>query len=245
MSLSGQIERLWDAGEHYVARHRRKCIFAGFFIIFLPQWAPSAYAAVMWLVSFAPRDAVVVSPAAILTTVPDFSFSVWNWVTAPLGFVVMFWVYWSVRKRTLVEKSYREAWIAQAEAFDKLAQQDHYHRAPGEPMPAVSKVRASHYSGKWEISGGLTSDVRKDVEVQCGAAGHLLRYTQRSKTANMSVDDLQAWVQFVADSGEVTSTFTGTSTRGEVTTDWTSPQIDALATASGRACRRCAAVEPP
>lgn len=92
MALSRWIENKWDAIELFVRRHRRKTVTAGFFLFFLPQWLPTARDAVVWIVSFTPTISAIRPMSA-----PDFSFSIWNWLTAPAGVLLMLFVLWETR----------------------------------------------------------------------------------------------------------------------------------------------------
>ena len=49
MRLSERLEKIWDWTEGVVQVHRRKSLFAGFCVFFLPQWVPSFADSVRWV----------------------------------------------------------------------------------------------------------------------------------------------------------------------------------------------------
>jgi len=140
-------------------------------------------------------------------------------------------------------RSLRLEWIKESERFHELAVRDHAVVPAGTPWPGYQKVQAGWSGSRWDLGGGLTNAVLKNAEVQCRLAGSLLKHSRRSKhKGNWRTDPVQRWIQFVADNGEITNTFTSSSRDG---VEEEFPQMEFFLIASERACKQCAAVEPP
>jgi hypothetical protein len=85
--FSRRIQRLWDFVADHFRSHPRKYGALGFIIVFLPQWVPAAKDAAQWLASIAPAG-----------WGQRMNLS-WNWITTPVGFLLMFMVWWETRHR--------------------------------------------------------------------------------------------------------------------------------------------------
>lgn len=91
------IQQLWDSVEAHVLRHRRKYTALGFVLFFLPQWIPSAAAAIEWILELLPTGPPIADfPGSI--SFPAIELSRWNLITTPIGAALLLLVWWETRK---------------------------------------------------------------------------------------------------------------------------------------------------
>ena len=92
-----------------------------------------------------------------------------------------------------------------------------------------------------DYSRGRNDNVRHDVEVQCAAAGNLLKHSRRWRLGFRN--PTQCWLAFLAETDERRDVFLAVGDQGR--REVTDRRIDVLTIASERACRACAAREHP